>query len=423
MQERGLRVNVDGLHIASQEAGEQIQILTKELQEVVGYEINPNSTKQLKEYFYDKKKVKPYVSRKTGAYTVDEKALKRISRKGFIEAEKILEIRRLSKLKGTYLDVGLDSDSRLRSAFNPVGTESGRLSSSKTIFGTGTNLQNQPPEMKKYILADEGYVMYNIDLSQAENRIVAYVAPEPKMIEAFEGKQDVHRLTAGLIFDKPIDEISDEDGSCVLGGGRFSERFWGKKANHGLNYDLGYKTFALYYEMDEAEAKFIVERYHLAYPGIRQYHKWVVEDLSRDRTLVNCFGRRRLFLDRWGDALFKEAYSFIPQSTTADKINRDGVNFIYYNQDKFHDVELLNQVHDSIVFQIPISIGWSKHVAILREIKASLESPIEWAKSGITFSIPAEVQAGFNLKDMTVIRMDGTEEDQLEVLFQDEPVK
>ena len=111
----------------------------------------------------------------------------------------------------------------MRCAFNPVGTKSGRLSSSKTIFGTGTNLQNQPAEMKGYMMADDGFVLYNMDLSQAENRVVAYIAPEPSMIQAFENGTDIHSQTAGLIFRKPVDEISDEPGSCDIAGGRYSE--------------------------------------------------------------------------------------------------------------------------------------------------------------------------------------------------------
>ena len=364
---------------------------------------NPNSVKQLKDYFYIHKGIKPYVSRTTGNPTTDEDALKRLLRKGHKEAELLLEIRGLTKLKSTYLDVTLDEDKRLRCAMNPVGTKSGRLSSSKTIFGTGTNMQNQPKEMKKFMLADDGYIMYSCDLSQAENRVVAYIAPERAMIEAFENEIDIHRQTAGLIFQKPISEISDESGSCHIGGGKFSERFWGKKANHGLNYDLGYRTFAYYYEIVEADSKFIVESYHNAYPGVRKYHRWVQEQLKQGRTLTNPFGRNRKFMNRWGHELFKEAYSWIPQSTVADKINRDGILFMYNNQQWFKDVDILNQVHDSIVFQIPINIGIKRHADILHRLKNSLESPIEWRVR--SFSIPLDIEMGLNLNDTVSLNL------------------
>jgi uracil-DNA glycosylase family 4 len=405
MGERGIRVDYKGLKEASKVTGQAIDGMTIELEALTeGSITNPNSVKQVKEYFYEEKKEKPYVSRTTHKPTVNEDALKRLARKGYKEAEIMLKIRTLAKLKGTYLDVNLDDDKRLRCAFNPVGTKSGRLSSSKTIFGTGTNLQNQPQEMKKYLLADKDFIMYNFDLGQAENRVIAYISPEHAMIEAFESGIDIHNQTAGLIFRKPIDEISDEDGSSAIAGGRYSERFWGKKANHGLNYDLGYRSFALYYEIAEKEAKFIVSSYHTAYPGIRQYYEWVQSKLRTNRTLENPFGRKRKFMGRWGHDLFKEAYSWIPQSTVADKINRDGVLFIYQNQQWFKEVELLNQVHDSIVFQIPISVGIEKHADILMRVKKSLESSINWRTQ--TFSIPVDIEMGRNLKDTYKVNAD-----------------
>jgi|6_EtaG_2_1085325.scaffolds.fasta_scaffold00605_18 uracil-DNA glycosylase family 4 len=398
MGELGIRVDHEGLKEASKKTGQDINELNIELEMLTeGSITNPNSVKQVKEYFYEEKKEKPYISRSTHNPTVNEDALKRLSRKGYKEADILLRIRTLSKLKGTYLDVNLDEDRRLRCAFNPVGTKSGRLSSSKTIFGTGTNLQNQPREMKKYMLADKHYIIYNVDLGQAENRVVAYISPEHAMIEAFERGIDIHSQTAGLIFRKPIDEVSDEDNSCPIGGGRYSERFWGKKANHGLNYDLGYKSFALYYEIPEQESKFIVSAYHTAYPGIRQYYEWIQSKLREDRTLINPFGRKRKFMGRWGHDLFKEAYSWVPQSTVADKINRDGVLYIYQNQQWFKHVELLNQVHDSIVFQIPISAGIDSHAEMLIRIKKSLESPITWRTQ--TFSIPMDIEMGVDLKN------------------------
>ncbi len=405
MQLRGIKVDVKGMRAEAERAGIEIERLTTRLCELSGYKLNPNSPAQLKDYFYKVKGATPYYDRKTGAATTDKNALKRLSRKGYEEAKVLLEIRRLSKLKGTYLDVTLDADNRLRCSFNPVGTESGRLSSSETIFGTGTNMQNLPIEFRKYLMADADCMMYNMDLSQAENRVVAYIAPEPSMIEAFEKGVDIHRLTAGLIFGKKLDEVSDAAGSCPIGGGEFSERFWGKKANHGLNYDLGYRTFAFLYEIPEAESKFIVEQYHKAYPGVRQYHAWVRNQLAKDKTLENCFGRRRLFLDRWGDELFKSAYSFIPQSTVADKINRHGIMYIYYNQQLFRPVDIILQVHDSIVFQMNYKkYTWEEQAECILRIKQSLESPIQWHNTKFIIPVGLEVGTSMSKKGMVEVK-------------------
>lgn len=418
MGERGLRVDYEGLMKASNEAREKLDAWAIELDTLTdGFIKNPNSPVQVKNYFYEEIGEKPYLNRTTHKPSVNEDALKRLARKGYKEAEIMLKIRTLAKLKGTYLDVHLDSDKRLRCAFNPVGTKSGRLSSSKTIFGTGTNMQNQPAEMKQYILADRGQIIYNVDLGQAENRVMAYIAPEYAMIKAFENNIDIHIQTAALIFRKSLEDISEKDGSCPIGSGRYSERFWGKKANHGLNYDLGYKTFAFYYEIPEKEAEFIVSSYHTAYPGIHQYYKWIQAQLRADRTLKNPFGRRRKFMGRWGRSLFKEAYSWIPQSTIADKINKDGVRYIYENQQLFKKVELLNQVHDSIVFQIPISAGLNEHLSVLEHLRKSLEKPITWRAQ--TFSIPADIEMGLNLKDTFKVDKNNSIQDKFKEIVSD----
>ena len=402
MSERGFRMDIEGLRAESARTGDRISELSERLNKMCGYDINPNSPKQLAEYFYEHRGYKPYIKRGTGSVTTDEDALKRLARKGAPEASILLEIRRLTKLKGTYLDVALDEDGRLRCSFNPVGAaDSGRLSSSKTIWGTGMNMQNDPPAFRKFMLADEGYVLYSMDLGQAENRVVAFVAPEYKMIEAFGSNQDVHSLTASLISGLSPEEVRrqyEEGDTCPIGQGVYTWRFWGKKANHGLNYGLGYKTFAFYYEIPERDAKFIVTRYHQAYPGVRDYHRWVEDELRKDRTVTNIFGRRRKFMDRWGDALFKEAYSFIPQSTVADKINRQGLIEVYYDQGKYQHVEILNQVHDSIVFQIPLSAGWDYHAKVLLSIKESLEAPLSWR--GREFIIPTNLFIGKNFLDV-----------------------
>jgi DNA polymerase-1 len=212
------------------------------------------------------------------------------------------------------------------------------------------------------------------------------------MIEAFETGKDVHKLTGALIHRVPINEVT------------YEQRSVGKRANHGLNYDFGYKSAAILWEIPEAESKFIVDRYHSVYPGVRQYHAWVRDALSKNRTLTTPFGRSRRFMGRWGDELFKEAYSFIPQSTVADKLNRHGLVFLYNNQQLFKYVELLNQVHDSVVFQIPISKEPIYAAGVLLMLKANLEQPIKWRSA--EFVIPADISVGTNLGDMKEVARD-----------------
>jgi len=416
MQARGIQADKKGMDAEAADNEEKIKALEIALNNLCGYPINPNSPKQLQEYFYIKRGLKPYISRATGNISCDAMALKRISRKGFKEAGIIIEMRHLIKINSTYLEMELDDDNRIRCSFNPVGTENGRLSSSKTIFGKGGNMQNLPPEMLKYLIADPGCFLYNIDLSQAENRIVAYVAPEPNMIAAFERGVDIHRQTAGLIFGKDPEDISDEDGSSSIGGGLQSERFWGKKSNHELDYDMGYRGFAMICEISDSEAKFIVDKFHAVYPGVRQYHAWIRAQLNKNRTIENCLGRKRLFTNRWGDELHKEAYAFIPQSTVADVINERGLTYVMDNP-LFWGIEILNNVHDSLVVQISYEkVPLQQHADALKLLVNSLQTPLTFR--GQTFYIPADIAVGrsLNKKLMKKIDMKGDVLQQLKEL-------
>jgi DNA polymerase-1 len=393
MQARGLRIDVAGLRKAAKDAEEEEGRLEEELCTKVGFALNPRSSTQLQDYFYKKKGLTPYKSRQTGSVSVDALALRRISRKGFEEASLILRARKLRKFRGTYYEMEFDSDGRMRSAFNPIGTKTGRLASSKNIFGRGGNEQNLPPEFLQFVIADEGMDLYVFDLEQAENRLVAYIAPEPNMIHAFEVKVDLHRLTAALIFGKPVAEISDEAGSCPIGGGVYSERFWGKKSNHSFNYDLGYRAFALMCEITDTEGKFVYDRYHASYPGVHQYHAWIRAALRESRTITNLFGRSRYFL---GDVeeVARDAYAQIPQSTVADIINRRGIIPIY-REPRFREVDLLSQVHDSLVFQLPCSLPVEQRAEILTNLRDELQKPLQFR--GRTFTIPVGAKVGKSL--------------------------
>lgn len=413
MMERGTKINLSEMQKAYDESGVKIHETKLKLNEMCKKELNANSPKQLADYFYKERGIKAYVNKKGGDST-DEEAMKRIARRGFPEAEVVLEIRRMVKERSTYLDTSkVDKDGRMRCSYNPAGTRYSRLSSSESIFGTGNNLQNQPHSVLKYFISDDGYVAYEIDLSQAENRIVAYVGRVTAMINAFETKQDVHSLTGALISGKTPEEVLYEDKNdikCPIAGGQKTWRYWGKKANHGFNYDLGPDNFALHYEIDVGSGRLIYRNYHKAYPEIQNhYHGYVKTCLLKDRTLTNLMGRKTYFMDnlsdfRGRDQTFKAAYSCIPQGTVGDVINERGLNYIYYSK-SLEKVELLMQVHDSIKFQIPINIGWLNHAILLTDIKTNLEQPLT-THYGRSFVIPADIQIGKNFGDMGKIKAD-----------------
>ena len=390
MQTRGVRVDMSALELTRADILKSAAEKQEELNRLCGRELNVNSSKDCQQYFYIELGVPPYYNE--GRITVDDSALQRLSRgtakrPGIRQAKLVQDIRGLQKLYGTYLNIEFDADSRMRCSYNPRGTKFGRLSSSKTIFGTGTNFQNLPQEFKRFLVADPGYVFWEVDKRQAEWVVVAYLSGDANMISVVEEGKDTHVHTASLMFglepevieyeNKLVGNNSDPDyinsircGDSSLN--RFagvlprtmSGRQCGKKSNHGLNYDEGPNKFALINELEQAEGKRIVAMYHHIYPGIRVWYESVKRQLQRDRSLVNCFGRKVRFMDAWGPDLWKAAYSMIPQSTVVDSLNQ-GMIGIY--ADEFicakpgWNIDILAQVHDSILMQVPIELLMSIH--------------------------------------------------------------
>jgi hypothetical protein len=105
-------------------------------------------------------------------------------------------------------------------------------------------------------------------------------------------------------------------------------------------------------------------------------------------------GRKRVFTEDWGDTMFRKAYAHIPQSTVADVIDERGLNYVYYNQQLFSSLELLMQVHDSISFQLPLSLSWAEHARTILLIKKMLETPLRVNET--SFVIPVDILMGLN---------------------------
>lgn len=427
MQTRGIKVNRDALNQTKLDVMEDAKLKQQELNDLCGRAVNVNSPKDCQSYFYAELGIVPYKG-KEGKPTVDDKALQRLvrgtaNRPGLRQAKLVQEIRGLHKLYGTYLNLEFDKDDRIRCSFNPRGTKFGRFSSSKTIFGTGTNFQNLPQEFKKFLVADDGYVFMEVDKRQAEWVVVAYASGDANMISAIEKGIDVHTHTASLMFDTDPDLIKLEnkvighssDASIIqdirlkdellskffsLNWPRtMSLRQCGKKSNHGLNYDEGAYTFSEINEMTLVEAKRIIAMYHSIYPGIQLWYEQVKRELQRDRTLTNCFGRCVRFMGQWGDDLWKSAYSMIPQSTVADSLNI-GMAKIYDDPSLcgVHgaNIDILAQVHDSVLMQVPLK--WLEDEEAFRRI---IETITDYTSPDITynnrtFKIASDYKFGLN---------------------------
>jgi len=418
MMTHGIAVNMDAMEVTKQEISESIKLKQAELDKLCGRSLNVNSSKDCQKYFYVELGITPYYN--DGAITVDDTALQRLARPtakrpGLRQAKLVQDIRGLQKLFGTYLDIEFDSDRRMRCSYNPRGTKFGRLSSSKTIFGTGTNQQNLPQEFKKFLVADPGYILWEVDKRQAEWVVVAYLSGDANMLSVVESGLDTHVHTASLMFHQPaelivlenklvgnntdpdiISKLRVDGGVSVRLPRTMSMRQCGKKSNHGLNYDEGPNQFALINEMEQSEAKIIVEMYHNIYPGIRIWYEFIKRQLQKERALVNCFGRKVRFMDAWGPDLWKAAYSCLPQSTVVDSLNEGMVKI--YNDEWITQtcrVDLLAQVHDSILMQLPISIFESDDFSKLKQRVYDYVTP-ELCYNNRRFKIATDSKIGSN---------------------------
>lgn len=426
MQTRGMKVNHDLLEETKIEVLQATKEKQEELDKLCGFHLNVNSPKQCKEYFYDTLGLPPIIKPKTHKVTTDDIAMQRLVRgtakqPGIRQAKLVQEIRGLQKLYGTYLDITFDDDDRMRGAYNPRGTKFGRLSSGKTIFDTGMNFQNLPAEFKKFLVADDGYVLLEVDKRQAEWVVVAYSCNDANMIKAIQDGLDVHAWTAHMMFGVPLEVVKADAELCghstnadQINIARFNDDYvnkfyapkWprtmslrqcGKKSNHGLNYDEGPNQFAILNEITPTEAKYVIDRYFNGYPGIKKGHEHTRRQLQNDRTLTNCFGRKVRFMGEWAQDLWKSAYSFVPQSTVVDSLNQ-GMVKIYHDSliTKVWNVDILAQVHDSILLQVPIKVVQNKtaFTSLIDKINDYTSPTLSY--NGNDFTIATDAKIGYN---------------------------
>lgn len=424
MMTNGLQIDVAKLHRERERVDRALENALEKLHSEVGFALNPLSPKQCQAYFYGLLGHTPYKS-KEGRPTTDDTAMSRLARKGVKAASLVQDVRGLSKLRGTYLEMNFDEDNRLRCSLSTVGTRTSRLSSSRTIYKTGGNMQNLPPEVRGYIVPDAGHFFIEVDKAQAEWVITAYVSGEVNMIAAIESGVDVHAYTGHRMFGVPMDLIKAEDKligksqdaelieelrrkhlpELFLSGGHLpssmSIRQGSKRANHGCNYRLQHKTFALKNEMSEAEAKPLVYGYsHVSYPGLPVWWDRCENDVRMNRKIKNCFGRPFYFYGTIDYKLVNDAIATCPQSTCAEILNRSIVDLYYDDDPDLEPLRLGMQVHDSLLSMYPIpktEEDYWRIARVLVKIQRSLEPKLSY--QGREFMVYSDFGLGWNWGD------------------------
>ena len=273
----------------------------------------------------------------------------------------ILDYKKADTLIERFLKVELSPEGKVHTSYNITGASSddeedtkktkrsfGRWSSSASIilpFGSG-NLQNIPYEARKMYRAKPGWKIVQADYSQAEAVVVSHLTGDQKLIKMFRDSfglsrtekklYDVHKLTFAQMAGIDVSQVTPE------------QRTAGKTVRHATSYSAGPQVLANRLGIKLGDAKQLIELYHRANPQLRHWYSQIQQELKRSRVLVNLLGRKHKFLDRWGDSLFRSAYSYIPQSTIGDLLNTALVRLYNKLPSLSYEMMILLQLHDAI---------------------------------------------------------------------------
>lgn len=378
----------------------------------IGEPISWRSPAQVKKLFYQILGLKPVLKRSTDGIfkpTVNREALEKMCEYFMGEplATRLLALRDLDK-KRQFLETNLDADGRVRTSYNIAGTNTGRLASSITEFDTGTNLQNVDRELRYPFIADEGYKFCNIDLRQGDARNVGAICWElfnkthgPKFAGAYLDaceSGDLHTAVSRMVWRElgwSDDPKANKRIAEQLAYRADSYRQLAKKLGHGTNYVGTPRTMARHTKTSTSLITDFQSRYFQAFPCIPEWHKHVKQTLADTGQITTLFGRRRSFFGRHDDAAtIREAVAYEPQSLTADEIDT-GLLRLWRQQEEF-GIQLLLQVHDSILFQFPEEleaevVPWAMELA---KVKFDLSG-------GRTFVVPTDAKTGWNWGDVS----------------------
>ena len=389
MEQEGVALDVRLLEQLSVQSVRKIEDITLRLHKLAGEEFNCNSPKQLGVILFERLKLPVIKKTRTGPST-DEEVLSRLAPLHELPAL-VLEYRQLAKLKATYIDalpkmVSL-STGRIHCSFNQAGAETGRLSSSQP------NLQNIPVRTEEgrmirraFIASAPGRKLLSADYSQIELRVLAHLAGDPNLTQAFLNGEDIHRYTAGLMFDVAQNDVTAE------------MRYSAKRINFGIIYGMSAFGLAKDLNVTRKEAQGFIERYFSRYPGIEAFMQ---REIGKARGLgysETMFSRRRYLPDinsrNQGARQFAErqAINTPVQGTAADIIKIAMIAMAGEITKCRLEGRMIITVHDELVFDVPETEA-APFGAMVRQIM----------ETAVVLSVPMEVtvKCGPNWAEMT----------------------
>jgi DNA polymerase-1 len=374
MEERGIMVNKEELSAYGERLSGKIETLEQEIYRLAGEEFNINSPKQLGVILFEKMKL-PFGKKTKTGYSTSAEVLEKLKCEDPIVSQ-ILEYRQLTKLKSTYADglsVYIGEDKRIHGKFNQTVTATGRISS------TEPNLQNIPVrmelgrEIRKVFIPKPGYIFLDADYSQIELRVLAHMSGDEKLIEAYQKAEDIHRITASLVFHTPLSEVTP------------LQRRNAKAVNFGIVY--GISSFGLGQDLNitRKEAEEYINNYFATYPGIKSFLDGLVEKGKKDGYVETMFHRRRPvpelssknFMQRsFGERI---AMNSPIQGTAADIIKIAMLRVNEALKERGLKSQLILQVHDELLVETKEEEATEVREILAKEMKhaAKLLVPLE----------------------------------------------
>jgi DNA polymerase-1 len=397
MEYQGICIDTAYLKELSQQLETDLNKLEAQVHEIAGEKFNLGSPKQLSQILFDNLGLNKKYSRKikTG-YSTDAATLERLQEDdetGIIEA--IIEYRTLSKLKSTYVDalpaLVREDTKRVHTDFNQTATSTGRLSSSNP------NLQNIPirtafsRQIRKAFIPEENWLIVAADYSQIELRILAHLSQEPVLVEAYNNNEDIHTVTARLVYEK--DDITSD------------ERRVAKTINFGVIYGMGSLRFSRSTGIDKNLANEFIKRFYSRYPKVFEFLEGLKKQAISQGYVETILGRRRYvdFTSRnlqqlknvapeeidlsklknigaYDAGLLRSAANAPIQGSSADIIKIASIKIHELLQN--YQARLLLQVHDELIFEVPPQE--------LEELQIQIKSVME---NALELSVPLLVEA------------------------------
>ncbi|MGB2235330.1 MAG: DNA polymerase I [Candidatus Puniceispirillum sp.] len=385
MEQYGITVDRSILARMSNDFATRMESLAQDILQLAGEDFNIASPKQLGEILFDKMGLQGGKKAKTGAYSTSADVLEDLAASGVEIASKVLDWRHLAKLKSTYADALVEcilpETGRVHTSFSMVGASTGRLSSSDP------NVQNIPirtsegRQIRTAFIAAEGCKLISVDYSQIELRLVAHVAGEQSMIEAFKDGIDIHARTASEVFGIPLDQMDAET------------RRRAKAINFGIIYGISAFGLARQLSIPQGEARDYIAAYFDNFPGIRDYMERIKTEAREDGFVETLFGRRIHITGMVGGNAAhrgfaeRQAINAPIQGSAADIIKRAMIRIPPALKAAGIKADMLLQVHDELIFEAPAASA-DEVVAHITRIMEAAASPV------VDLTVPLVAEAG-----------------------------